>query len=147
MRNQRKILRWWGLRGKGQALAEFALVVPVFMLLVGGIIQFGILFWGQNTLTQIVRDAGRYAATVKDCTTAYETDIVSKTQAIAAQSSLTGTLGTVNVTFSTSPCFPRSNTDVDWVTIQAQAQVPVFFPLVSGQISTSATFRMEPIAQ
>ena len=45
-------------RERGQALAEFAIVVPVFMLLLTGMIQFGIILWGQNTLNQVVRDAG-----------------------------------------------------------------------------------------
>ena len=55
---------------RGQSLVEFALVFPVFVLLLGGVIQFGIIFWGQNTLNQIVRDAGRYGATVAACTSA-----------------------------------------------------------------------------
>ena len=53
---------------RGQALAEFAIVIPVFMLVLGGVIQFGIFFWDQNTLNQIARDAGRFAATIQDCT-------------------------------------------------------------------------------
>ena len=48
-------------RSSGQALVEFAIVVPLLLAMVGGIIQFGILFWAQNTLTQVVRDTGRYS--------------------------------------------------------------------------------------
>jgi Flp pilus assembly protein TadG len=47
----------------GQSLAEFALVLPVLVAILGGIIQFGVIFWAQNTLTQVVRDTGRWAAT------------------------------------------------------------------------------------
>lgn len=46
----------------GQSLTEFAIVVPVLLAIVGGIIQFGVLFWAQNTLTQVVRDTGRWEA-------------------------------------------------------------------------------------
>jgi Flp pilus assembly protein TadG len=42
-------------RSRGQSLAEFALVFPILMLIIGGIIQFGVIFWGQNTLTQVAR--------------------------------------------------------------------------------------------
>src|SRR5258706_7621556 len=50
-------------RRRGQSLAEFAIVFPVFIAIVGGIIQFGLVFWAQNTLTQVVRDVGRWEAT------------------------------------------------------------------------------------
>ena len=84
-------------RSAGQALAEFALVVPVLFLLLGAIIQFGIVFWNQNTLNQIVRDAGRYAATVADCSTDSRDDVVLKTQAIADAAPFAGTYGTITV--------------------------------------------------
>ncbi|MHB1319864.1 MAG: TadE/TadG family type IV pilus assembly protein [Anaerolineae bacterium] len=133
---------------RGQALVEFAIVVPVFMLILGGIIQFGILFWGQNTLNQIVRDAGRYAATVADCSATGNADIVAKTQALEAQTPFSGTYGSVTVTLpasgSSGPCPPVSNANVVWVSITAQATVPVFFPLVNGTISSTARYRMEP---
>lgn len=133
---------------RGQGLVEFALILPVFMLILGGVIQFGITFWGQNTLNQIVRDAGRYAATVKDCDAATIDDIRTKTQALEAQTPFAGTYGAVTVTLpaagSSVQCPPLSNADVVWVSIRADATVPVFFPLVSGAISTTATYRMEP---
>jgi hypothetical protein len=132
----------------GQALAEFALILPVFMLILGAVIQFGILFWGQNTLNQIVRDAGRYAATVPDCSAAAKADIVAKTQEIAAQANLAGTVGAITVTLpetgSDPTCPPASNAEVVWLSISVHADVPVFFPLVGGGIDSSARFRMEP---
>ncbi len=51
----------------GQSVAEFALVLPVLVAILGGIIQFGVIFWAQNTLTQVVRDTGRWAATQQAC--------------------------------------------------------------------------------
>ena len=84
-------------RRRGQSLVEFAIVFPVFMVMLGGVIQFGIIFWGQNTLNQIVRDAGRYGATVAACDPAANADIVTKTGQIAASSSFVGTMGTVTL--------------------------------------------------
>lgn len=133
---------------RGQALAEFALVAPVFMLMLGGTIQFGIFFWDQNTLNQVVRDAGRFAATVGDCSANGNTLIVNKTSAIEGQTPFSGAYGGITVTLpaagSDPTCPPTSNAQVVWVTIQANATVPVFFPLVNGAISSTATFRMEP---
>jgi Flp pilus assembly protein TadG len=47
---------------EGQAMVEFALVIPVLLLLVFGIIQFGILFNNYVTLTDAVRAGARQAA-------------------------------------------------------------------------------------
>lgn len=49
-------------RGRGQAMTEFALVAPIFFLLVFGIIELGILFGGQNGLVSATRELARYAA-------------------------------------------------------------------------------------
>ena len=49
----------------GQALAEFALVAPIFFLLVFGVIQLGLIFGAQNALVDGVRDATRKAATYR----------------------------------------------------------------------------------
>ena len=47
---------------RGQSLAEFALVLPVLVLLLFGIIQFGITFNHYITLTDAVRAGARTAA-------------------------------------------------------------------------------------
>ena len=48
---------------RGQTLLEFALVAPVFLLIVCGIIDFGRLFYAQMTVQNALREAGRYAST------------------------------------------------------------------------------------
>ncbi len=47
----------------GQSLVEFALVAPLFFLLIFGVIDFGRLFFTQATLQHALREAGRYAVT------------------------------------------------------------------------------------
>ena len=49
---------------RGQSLTEFALVAPLFFLLIFGVIQMGILFGGQIALTNTAREVARYASTV-----------------------------------------------------------------------------------
>lgn len=49
----------------GQALAEFALVAPIFFLLLFGVIQLGLLMASQNGLVNGVRDSARRAATYR----------------------------------------------------------------------------------
>ena len=52
-------------RERGQSLAEFALVAPIFFLLVFGVIQVGLVMASQNGLVDAVRDAARRAATYR----------------------------------------------------------------------------------
>jgi Flp pilus assembly protein TadG len=47
---------------RGQSLAEFALVLPLLVLLLFGIIQFGVTFNHYITLTDAVRAGARKAA-------------------------------------------------------------------------------------
>jgi hypothetical protein len=49
----------------GQSLVEFAMVAPIFFLLVFAVIQFGLLMASQNGLVDGVRDAARRAATYR----------------------------------------------------------------------------------
>ena len=54
----------------GQSIVEFALVLPVLMLIVVGIVEFGWLFNGKITLTSAAREGARVAAIVKNQETA-----------------------------------------------------------------------------
>lgn len=47
---------------KGQSLVEFALVVPLFLLLIFGLIYSGMLFHDYTSLSNIARSAAREAA-------------------------------------------------------------------------------------
>jgi hypothetical protein len=57
-----KGLRRDASRGKGQALVEFALVFPIFMMLLMGIVVFGLYVFYNQQLTNAVREAARYAS-------------------------------------------------------------------------------------
>lgn len=46
----------------GQTLVEFALILPILLLLVMGIIQFGIIFSAQIGITNAAREGARMAA-------------------------------------------------------------------------------------
>ena len=52
-------------RERGQSLVEFALVAPIFLALVFGIIQIGLVLAAQNGLVDGVRTAARRAATYR----------------------------------------------------------------------------------
>ena len=54
-----------GREGRGQSLAEFAIVAPIFFLLVFSVIQLGLVMSAQNGLVDGVRTAARRAATYR----------------------------------------------------------------------------------
>lgn len=135
-------------------MVEFALVVLPLLLIVMGIMQFGLIFWGQITLTQIGRDTGRWAATQQACDASV--DITGQANAIASDSLLVGYMPTNQVIVSniqwtpgsspTTTCPPPDNTEVWYVTFELTYQAPVFVPLipVDGVLSTDVRYRMEP---
>ena len=47
----------------GQSLVEFALVAPLFFLLIFGVLDLGRVLFTQMTLQHALREAGRYAVT------------------------------------------------------------------------------------
>ncbi|HTE77632.1 MAG TPA: TadE/TadG family type IV pilus assembly protein, partial [Xanthobacteraceae bacterium] len=53
--------RFW-LSGRGTALIESAIVLPVFLMLIGGVYEFGYYFYQEQLVTTGVRDAARYLA-------------------------------------------------------------------------------------
>jgi Flp pilus assembly protein TadG len=148
-------LHW---RRNGQALVEFAIVAPLFVALLGAIIQFGLIFWAQNTLTQVVRDTGRWAATQQaPCSSQAQADLVeAQANRVALNSSLLGftafspaqwyaTNGDAQVqVYPTANslavawvddtplvlegCPPTDNKAVYHVIIRINQQVPTFFP-------------------
>jgi Flp pilus assembly protein TadG len=48
---------------KGQTIMEFPVIVPLFFLLLFGVIDFGRLFFVQMSLQNAIRQAGRFAVT------------------------------------------------------------------------------------
>jgi Flp pilus assembly protein TadG len=49
---------------RGAALVEFALVVPLLVLMMCATIDFGLAVYTLNNLTAAVREGGRYASTI-----------------------------------------------------------------------------------
>jgi Flp pilus assembly protein TadG len=52
-------------RTDGMSAVEFALILPVMLLIVCGILDFGNLFYQMTVVNEAAREAARYAATYK----------------------------------------------------------------------------------
>jgi len=60
--NLRRSRRRRGKKQRGQSLVEFALIAPLFLLLVFGIVDFGIAFYSWITITNAAREGARLGA-------------------------------------------------------------------------------------
>ena len=72
-----------GRSERGQSLVEFALVLPIFLVLVLGIIDFGLGLKSWITITNAAREGARYAA-VTCGEVSDDTDVIAKTEDAAA---------------------------------------------------------------
>lgn len=79
---------------EGQSLVEFALVAPIFFLLVFGVIQLGLIFGAQNALVNGVRDAARKAATYRVNEASYEDPAVWSSICQSVEDTLRKSVGT-----------------------------------------------------
>jgi len=151
---------------RGQALVEFALVMPILVLIMLGVMQFGILFWTQITLTQIARDTGRWVSTqtwsCAPVAATAGTQVSTQANLIAQRSTLFGWGAGNPVGLSAGPtytavigvlCPPDDNQEIWNVSFELSHTVPVFLPFVATNgcaggceraLTSEVQFRMEP---
>lgn len=101
---------------RGQALVEFALVMPVLLLLALGIMEFGVVIHENMVVAEASREGARSAA-LGGSDTVVET---------AAKNAATGLDGT-KVLVTISPSLERTTGDP--VTVQVEYPVQAFTPL------------------
>jgi Flp pilus assembly protein TadG len=130
----------------GQALTEFALVLPVMLLILFGIIQFGIIFNNYINVTAASRQGARTGAVSVSSGCSGEPSVITS----AAQSAATG-LNTSNMTVTSniSTLCAGNNGSVPQ---GGQLTVTVTYPysvsllglvVSSGNLSSSTTMRIE----
>lgn len=118
-------------RSRGQSLVEFSLVFPIFILLLAGIIDFGLGMYSYMTIQNATREGARLAVTncdlQRDCTLA----IQSRTAG-----SSNGLLDGSEVTVA---CFPKGSATAY---PGGGAGCANSRPEDSVRVSTSYTYRM-----
>jgi len=110
------------LRGEsGQSLVELAITLPILILLLCGIIDYGWIITNQNAVDHCAREGARYA--VVNSTGSGAVNSIKAYTVSLAPSSVQDSL-TVRVTFS-SP----SNPSAGDVTVQVEGDVRVLTPI------------------
>ena len=119
-------------RRNGQSLVEFAVVLPVFLLILCGILDFGVLLYSRMTVINAAREGAR-AATLMAGEPASAIRARAGDRADAAAGGLN-----VNTVTSCGAC--RSG---DFVTVTVSYDHHAFFPLLFGStIPMSSTVQM-----
>jgi len=108
----------------GQAMVEFAMILPLLVALLLGIVQFGIIFNNYETLTDASRVAARRAATSRFIG---DNGASARTAAKNAASNLNLTDSQIDIQSclppATYPCSPQ-----DWTTTGDEVTVKLTYP-------------------
>ncbi len=129
---------------RGQSLVEFALILPIFILLLVGLFDFGRAIYGYNTISNAAREAARVAI-VNQTTSEIKAEAVKQSVSLNIPSSqVTVTYANRDLS-SGAPCntTPIQNGCIAQVTIvyQYRAATPLIGNLV-GDLNLSSTARM-----
>jgi hypothetical protein len=145
--------------GRGQSLVEFALILPVFLLLFGTTLDLGRLFYATITLEQAAREAALEAAR----TVGAEDEDAEEAEGCDASSDRVICRGVLeskdsfveveagDISYSCSPSCTRSLGNVVNVTISGQFQLltPILTPFFGGSqqvdLEGTATAQIEAI--
>jgi Flp pilus assembly protein TadG len=130
------------LEEKGQAVVEFAIVLPILLAILGGIIDFGWIYSNQLAINNCTREAARYAAVNSDQTN-YQELITAKINAIAAEAIKEN----LQISVAFSDTLNPTNGDVV-VTVQSSVNaltplVGIFFENQQVNLLSSVTMKVE----
>ena len=116
----------------GMAMVEFVFILPVLLLVLFAIVEFGILFGRWQTLSNAAREGARTAVVVrKDCdTTAVETEVRTVVKSYASSLGITVNDEQITVEGLCGASGTQSNVRVDW---------PFTFRVVPGFSGLSPT--------
>lgn len=127
----------------GQALVEFAIILPLLFVLVFGIIEFGRYLYLKNSTTQAAREGARKAAVTSGWITSNNsTNIAAVKQYVITGSVISIT--TNNITITPTPPVPGEAISVI-IKTSFSSVVPNLIPIFKNltSIRASATMRYE----
>lgn len=123
---------------RGQAMLEFALVLPILLLLVFGIIDFGIIFFDNLVITQAAREGARVGVVGGS-----DVEILETVERIA------GSLDVSRLQIEIDPNDQLGRSRGDSLKVEVHYNVPILTPIM-GQIipnpyplEAAAIMRME----
>ena len=126
---------------RGAAVVEFALVAPIFFLLVFGMIEYGRMVMVQQILTNASREGARRAV-LDGSTTA---GVVNSVTSYLQSSSITGATVTVTTSAPVAPDYANGMTVTVTIPFSQVSWLPSPMFLQTYQMSSSTTMRQETV--
>lgn len=125
---------------KGQTIVEFAIILPILLIVVMGIIQFGLIFLGFATISNAAREGARVGIVQPTYDDAKSAAIIKVNEAFDATPTVTKDGDPV---FSSLVDFRRGNS----FRVTVSGKVDIIVPLLgsvfpSGEVSISRTSTM-----
>lgn len=158
-----------GRRSRGQSVVEFALVLPVFLLITVGVVDMARVYTSYVSLTNGVREGALYASLTTDlpnpnyvnwcptsttmqCPAGNRHDPDSIGQRVRDEGS---GLDLTKITISSPTCTPNPNAPVwgpcdatsQWVTVGASYRMALLTPILSTILGTSVNMSVTETAQ
>jgi Flp pilus assembly protein TadG len=124
-------------RTRGQSMVEFTLILPVLMLMIFGIYQFGQTYSDYIQVTNAARTGGRKALVSRS-------DVNGVADAIAAAKGATWWLDTSKMNVTVSPGQPWTTGQTVTVTVTYPYTISLLgFVAGSGTLKSATTVRVE----
>lgn len=130
-------------RNRGQSLVEFALVVPLFILMLFGLIDLGRYVYATNAMNQATREAARVGSVqgwAQDCGGASSRTVCIQNTTngrmvgvptTTVSSSCSRTVGTGPITVTADNCQPG-----DVLSVQASTSFSMLTPVIGQMLGT-----------
>ena len=124
-------------RSRGQAMVEFTLILPLLLLLILGIYQFGQTYADYIQVTNAARDGGRKALVSRS-------DVSGVSDVITTAKNATWWLDKNQMAVSVSPGQPWTTGQNVTVTVTYPYSINLLgFVVASGNLKSTTTVRME----
>src|SRR5262245_49037328 len=132
---------------KGVELIEFALVLPLLLLLCMGIIEFGRAYYTYNILAKAVRDGARFlSAGMVTSTGTIDTTIANQTKSVVVYGTVTNTGSPKLPAFTTAqvslPAVTVVSAAEQYVTVGVNYPYTPLFPAVMPTLTLSPKVTM-----
>ncbi len=118
---------------EGQSLVEFALVIPLLLIILMGIIEFGLMFNSFIVITNGSREGARLASLGGT-----DTEIVERVELVTRSIDIT------NITVTISPNY-SSRSNGEMVTVLVEYDYQMISPIISNLLSPLINLESETI--
>ncbi len=131
---------------RGISSVEFAIILPVFLLLIFGMIQFGLGWWLSQLITNGAREGARFGVVVADPPIT-DAQVQQRVVDYLTSSGVSATTDMVAVTYDGVPGAFAGCDSGCAVSVQVSVPVlnlmPVLFPLFPSNLQATAVMRHE----